>query len=61
MFLNCIACNHRFLVGHGADKEGEIKPEEGTAEEEDVDEMMAMFKGLEVNADNRQCTVCFEP
>ncbi|KND01339.1 uncharacterized protein SPPG_03151 [Spizellomyces punctatus DAOM BR117] len=55
------ACNHRSLVGHGADKEGEVTPEKGAVEEEDIDEMMAMFKTLEVEANNRQCTICFEP
>ncbi|TPX56979.1 hypothetical protein PhCBS80983_g04170 [Powellomyces hirtus] len=54
------ACNHRALVGAGADKESEIAPGKGNTEDDDVDEMMAMFKTLEVDAANRQCTICFE-
>ncbi|KAJ3182136.1 hypothetical protein HDU85_003178 [Gaertneriomyces sp. JEL0708] len=53
------ACNHRHLVGQVPDKEGEIAPEKGAAEEEDIDEMMAMFKSMGVDADKRQCTICF--
>ncbi|KAJ3017989.1 hypothetical protein HKX48_003239 [Thoreauomyces humboldtii] len=55
------ACNHRSLVGAGADTESEIAPKPvADDEEEDVDEMLAMFKTLEVDAENRQCTICFE-
>ncbi|KAJ3142774.1 hypothetical protein HDU90_002645 [Geranomyces variabilis] len=57
------ACNHRGLVGAGADKESEIspaKPAAGEEDEDDVDEMAAMFRTLEVDAHNRKCTICFD-
>ncbi|KAJ3151428.1 hypothetical protein HDU86_006128 [Geranomyces michiganensis] len=56
------ACNHRALVGAGADKESEISPAKPAVDEEDddVDEMAAMFRTLEVDAQHRKCTICFD-
>ncbi|KAI9098717.1 SNF2 family N-terminal domain-containing protein [Phlyctochytrium arcticum] len=54
------ACNHRALIGGGLDLENEIQPEKASAEDEEgLDEMLALFKTMEVDKDHRKCTICF--